>query len=487
MLGLPNKNILTLLYLALGIPFLFFYGCSSTKIDQVKRGAEYQYRPGFPELRMTSAGFLDENDDAIITVSSEIVYGSLIYKKINEAFEANAYIDIQIKNEDIDSISVMNYHYEIQISKENPNIVHSQDTYLFEKEFNVAPGNYLVTVSITDQETGKQTYRSENTFIPNPNNSVTNITNIQVLSKYAGNNPDKEHVYTPETSYDIPSSIDSLKFVFQVTNNRPDSPLTIYAKLIRFRSDTSIARPMTFSNYYPSSLPYKGIDYDKTEEISSTRRVLTEPGSVLIEFVFPALERGNYRLEVTNIGEGEKEDENTLYKARDFSIKSPNYPALMSARELAKPLYYLMTEKEYKALMKIENDDSLKKEIDRFWLSNVKNSITARNVVSLYYSRVEEANKQFSSFKEGWKTDVGMIYILFGPPWVVDMQLDEMKWSYSYNLSDPEKNFYFKTPKIKNKYYPFDNYLLLRNSAYYNVQYQQIQLWLSGQILKRSI
>tara|TARA_R110002096_G_scaffold329006_6_gene523057 strand:+ start:16698 stop:18161 length:1464 start_codon:yes stop_codon:yes gene_type:complete len=487
MLGLHQKKILTVLCLALGLPLLFFYGCSSTKIDQVKRGAGYQYRPGFPELRMTSSGLLDANDDALITISSEIVYGSLIYKKSDGFFEANASIEIQIKNTDNDSVLAMNNRYVIQIKKENPNIVHSQETYLFEKEFNVSPGNYLVTVSLTDQETGKQTYRSESTFIPNPKNSVKNITNIQILSKRAGNISDTVHAFTPETTYDIPSSIDSLKFVFQVTNNRSDSPLTIYAKLIRFRSDSSIARPMTFGNYYPSSLPYKGIDYDKVEEMSSTRRVLNEPGSVLIEFVFPALERGNYRLEVSSIADDEKEDENTLYKARDFSIKSPNYPALMSTKELAKPLFYLMTEKEYKALMKIEDDDLLKNAIDRFWLSNIKNSITARNVVSLYYARVEEANKQFSSFKEGWKTDAGMIYILFGPPWVVDVRLDEMKWSYSYNLSDPEKNFYFRTPKIKNKYYPFDNYLLLRNSAYYNTQYQQIQLWLSGQILKRSI
>ncbi len=487
MLDLHRRKILTVLCLALGIPLLLFYGCSSTKIDQVKRGASYQYRPGYPELRMSTSGFLDANDEALITVSSEIVYGSLIYKKVDNFFEANASIEIQIKNTDNDSVMVMNNRYSVQIRKENPKIVHSQDTYIFEKKFNVSPGNYLVTVSLIDLETNKQTYRTESTFIPNPKSSITNITNVQILSKQLASTSNEAPSFIPETSYDIPSSIDSLKFVFQVTNNRPDSPLTIYAKLIRFRSDTTIARPMTYGNYYPSSLPYKGIDYDKEEVMSSSRRVLNEPGSVLIEFVFPALERGNYRLEISSISDDEKVDENTLYKARDFSIKSPNYPALMSAKELAKPLYYLMTEKEYKALMEIENEDSLKRAIDRFWLSNIKNSKKAREVISLYYARVEEANKQFSNFKEGWKTDTGMIYILFGPPWVVDVRLDEMKWSYSYNPTDNEKSFYFKTPKIKNKYYPFDNYLMTRNSAYYNIQYQQIQLWLSGLILKRSI
>jgi hypothetical protein len=33
-----------------------------------------------------------------------------------------------------------------------------------------------------------------------------------------------------------------------------------------------------------------------------------------------------------------------------------------------------------------------------------------------YYARVEYANKHFSHFQEGWRTDMGMVYITFGPP-----------------------------------------------------------------------
>jgi hypothetical protein len=33
-----------------------------------------------------------------------------------------------------------------------------------------------------------------------------------------------------------------------------------------------------------------------------------------------------------------------------------------------------------------------------------------------YYARVEYANKHFSHFMEGWRTDMGMVYIMFGPP-----------------------------------------------------------------------
>jgi len=100
---------------------------------------------------------------------------------------------------------------------------------------------------------------------------------------------------------------------------------------------------------------------------------------------------------------------------------------------------------------------------------------------------VEEANKQFSNFKEGWKTDLGMIYILFGPPWYVDDSLNRMRWSYSYNRNDPDYNYLFETPKLKSEFYPYQNYLLQRNQYYFNIEYQQTQLWLTGQILRRSL
>ena len=179
----------------------------------------------------------------------------------------------------------------------------------------------------------------------------------------------------------------------------------------------------------------------------------------------------------------EDQDGEPLFKARDFSVKSLNYPSLKTPRELAAPLAYIMDSKEYEQIMEIEDDGELKKAIDRFWLKNIKNSKKAQDVISLYYERVEEANKQFAGYKEGWKTDMGMIYILFGPPWYSHKTSNRVSWSYSYNLSDFERNFHFQSSKIKNKYYPFNNYLLARSQEYHNILYRQVELWKSGNIL----
>ncbi|SMO91097.1 GWxTD domain-containing protein [Gracilimonas mengyeensis] len=455
-------------------------GCARNYYDNIDRGEGYNYRPGYPELRLAATGYVSENSNTYINVAGDIVYGSLVYSGKDDIFTADVEIEIQIIEDTEQQRAVERTTFSKTLTSQNQRVIDSQDVYSFEREFDIPAGNYIVRVGVIDKSSGQQTLRTTKTSIPDPSENTSHITEVRILTKN-NNLPDSE--FKPATTYDIQSSQDSIKFVFQVTNNNPDRPIEIESRLLKFRSDTSIARPMNFNNYSPSSLPYQGIDYDEYDVIQSSTRQLNQPGSVIIEFAFTDLERGNYRLEVI----GNEGSDNEIFKGRDFGIKSPNYPSLKTPEELARPLYYLMGRNEYKDLMAIKDPDSLKKAIDRFWLSNIQNSNMARSVISLYYERVEEANKQFSNFKEGWKTDPGMMYILFGPPWYTDIFSDEMYWSYSYNREDPEKNFYFNKTKLNSKYYPFDNFLLQRSNFYYNIQSQQIERWRTGLILNYNL
>ncbi len=480
------ENIRDKVKQTLSVPLLLlslclFASCSNSYIDEVDRSGGYQFRPGFPEVRLVTAGTVDEYTDSTrITVTGEIVYASLVFKKVGEIYRSEIVVEVQILDQTNPENIIEAKNYPITIDEESSNKVVSQEEYLVRKIYDVDPGEYIINFSVTDLSNNKQTIRTAETYIPDPNDQVSHITNIQIFSKDEtyGNN------FDPITTYDISNQADSVRFVFQVTNNKPESPITIDSRLIKFRSDTTISRPMSWPNYNNSHIAYRGILYDKYEVVSSSRRIINQPGSVSIEFIFPNLPRGNYRFEVRSDSD---DDDNELFKGRDFSVKSLNYPSLKTPEELAAPLYYLMDKKEYEEIMAIKDSKKLKRAIDRFWLKNVKNSKKAQNVISLYYERVEEANKQFASFKEGWKTDMGMIYILFGPPWYINSSLDQTIWSYSYNFNEFETNFYFRTPRIKNKFFPFDNYLLMRTQQYHSVQYQQIQMWLTGNILRDNL
>lgn len=454
--------------------------CSRTANPDISRGSSYLFIDGYPEIRATALGYLDENDEGEIRITADVVEGSLIYRNLEGVNRANIAIEINVRGTDEGSTFTNSYRRNLIVENTQPTFVTTQDAFKFERLIDVPPGNYEIVISVLDQASGKESSRSVETFIPDPGNDIVNLTTVQLHAKDNDRNTEE---FFPVTTYDVTADKDSIRFLVQVTNNRSEDPLTINSRLIRFRADTTAARPMSFTNYNPASIPYKGIDYSDFEIRESSRRVLEQPGSVMIQYNFPLPQRGNYRFEVYANRDGEEE----LFKARDFSVKSENYPTLKTPKELAEPLVYLMSDGDYEDLLSIQNPDSLKEAIDRFWLSNIRSTSRARNVISLYYERVEEANKQFSNFKEGWKTDSGMIYILFGPPWYVDTSLNTMQWSYSYDRYDSNYNFVFQRPKMRNEFYPFNNYLLNRHRSYFNLQYQQVELWLSGMILTRDM
>ena len=71
-------------------------------------------------------------------------------------------------------------------------------------------------------------------------------------------------------------------------------------------------------------------------------------------------------------------------------------------------------------------EEERRKRFEEFWEKNnpIPGAKTNRAMIE-YYSRVSYANEHFRHFIEGWKTDRGMIYIIYGPPNYVDRHPSE--------------------------------------------------------------
>ena len=107
-----------------------------------------------------------------------------------------------------------------------------------------------------------------------------------------------------------------------------------------------------------------------------------------------------------------------------------HYPKAARIDELSAPLIYLTTKDEYENL---KEDLTSKKALDRFWLSTIGDPQKARKSIKRFYKLMAEANELFSSYKEGWKTDRGMIYMVMGPPDVVQFEGQKEIWRYGQN------------------------------------------------------
>jgi GWxTD domain-containing protein len=120
-----------------------------------------------------------------------------------------------------------------------------------------------------------------------------------------------------------------------------------------------------------------------------------------------------------------------------------------------------------------------KKRIDKFWTDLGGSNERAKELIRKYYGRVLESNKQFTSYQEGWKTDRGMIYIIFGAPNRVTKRKNVEIWTYGEAANSSTTTFSFF--RIKNPFTDND-YYLERNDLFKEPWYQAVDLWRQGKI-----
>jgi GWxTD domain-containing protein len=155
----------------------------------------------------------------------------------------------------------------------------------------------------------------------------------------------------------------------------------------------------------------------------------------------------------------------------------PDYPRIKQPRQLVEPLAYLTSSVEYDEMKRSAN---LKLAVDNFWLGMTSNNMDrARELIRVYYNRAYFANYYFTTFKPGWKTDRGMIYIIYGPPQAVYRQAGVEKWIYYQNNFTTSLTFTFDFAPSP---YTMDNFVLQRSEGYDGYWRRAIDSWRNGTI-----
>ena len=114
---------------------------------------------------------------------------------------------------------------------------------------------------------------------------------------------------------------------------------------------------------------------------------------------------------------------------------------------------------------------------DKFWLKATANDKTkADDVKKEFLRRVDYTNKNFSSYKLGAFTDLGMIYIVYGEPFKIEKDGFQQNWYYSLP-NDEQIRFTFTSDQLSE--IP-NNYFLERGINYRSSYYLAVENWRNG-------
>jgi len=185
---------------------------------------------------------------------------------------------------------------------------------------------------------------------------------------------------------------------------------------------------------------------------------------------------GNFELITKNRGFYHLQTDTKNKEGLSLFVLDSSFPTISNAEDLLPPLRYITSLKEYD---KIKSNAERKKTVEEFWLKSAGSKERARDVIKAYYSRVENANFYFTSYIEGWRTDRGLIHIIFGMPNVIHKSEHSETWVYGEETNIMSLSFTFV--KVSNPFTDND-FSLNRDPIYKTSWYRSVESWRNGRV-----
>lgn len=365
--------------------------CSHAVISQDKTGNP------FPNLNMGREYFFIDPlvfyplDSSIgrLDVYIEMPLENLQFKKIGSSdnYESSVEFRIIIKDFLDQQIFTQTYNEKITQSRnEQKNVSRSTVTTL--KSYFLKSGFYKVNFTLKDKNSGNEYLKDFSVNVLDPRTEKVVASDIMLLSDYFVDDKGEQEI-TPLISGNI-GTMESFYIFSEVLNNSGEE----FTKTLNIKTYDSKDK-VVFDTIV--SVPLK------KGKNSVIQKIYTDDYTV-----------GNYKMKIFD---GIKEITGTtfVYKWGDIPI------SVKDLDEAVSQLIYIATTKELDHINNAPNEEEKLKRFVKFWKSIDPSPRTPKNEIMIeYYNRIKIANERYSHYIEGWKTDMGMVFIIYGNPSVID-------------------------------------------------------------------
>ena len=414
-------------------------GCRTTKPAVDSKDLSYLYNPLKASINPRYSVFNQSDANSLLTV--KFFQTDLFFNEANPSGVpmAQMFISVRLYNITMGRTLTDTAFYNLDIIKEP-----AREEYLYKIPLAVEKGNeYVADVKVMD----KIRQVLIQAFVPF--NTVSEFNQYNFFAR--------GHLLKNEISKPVVRQDEFLNLVYG--RGIPD---TLYISYYQQVSDIP----------YPPSM------------VLPERPMQTEPDTIIalqysdnLPLMFPA--KGIFFCTVGR-------DLNEGYTFYNFG---PDYPTMRTPEEMIEPLGYLATNDEMEVL---RGSPRQKMALDDFWLKCGGNVEKARELIRIYYTRVLYANYYFSSSREGWRTDRGMIYLLYGPPDKLYKSVDEESWGYKrpviksswgtrYNVKEDYLFFNFKK---RENMFTDNEYSLSRSETVVTFWDQAVLSWRNGIVFR---
>lgn len=414
-------------------------GCKTTQQAADPKDLSYLYNPTKSSFNPRYSVYNATDDESVVSV--KFFTTDLFFSEANPQGipKAQLLINIKVYNSSLNRQLVDTAAYNISVIKEK-----GRPEYTYDIPVKVEKGNeYIAEIRILD----RLRLSVVQSFIPFNTMSDYNRYNYRVLSHY-----DKNELFNTVLKVD-----EYVNLVYR--KKHLDSLFISYFKPLHGIPDP------------PSMiLPPKLIDY-------APEKVIALPYSDTLPMMFPR--EGVYHCSAGR----------DLADGFTFFNFGATYPAMNDPATMIEPLAYLANPDELDSMRLALKQ---KMALDNFWIGLGGNVDKARELIRIYYTRVLFSNFYFTSFTEGWRTERGMIYIIYGPPdkvyktvegenWGYRKPVIKSRWGGRYSVKD---DYLFFTFRKRDSRFTDNDFYLARNETLVTYWDKAILSWRKGVVFR---
>lgn len=283
----------------------------------------------------------------------------------------------------------------------------------------LAPGRYLLSFQVEDQQSNQSYVRELPLEVRNLNKPVA-LSDALLIQAYESGSKN----VTPRVSHQIGTDENLLRIFYEVYSARPRSVKLTY-ELIRAASGTT-----TGAENSPE------IAASKSEEGQLSGRTTQFVASLPLSEV----KAGPYILRVKM-----QDERGTLLDVSEKPIEATWTGLADHIRDLDQAIAQLQYIAKSRELQHIREGASLSERTARFmsfWKRRDPTPATERNErMEEYYYRISFANRRYGTPRDGWKTDRGYVVVSFGEPDFVE------RHPYSFGTKPYEVWYYYRLGK----------------------------------------
>jgi GWxTD domain-containing protein len=370
----------------------FLLALTLPSFAQVEMQRSYMY--ALPHFYFDALNFRADSNKSRMDFYFQIPYSELEFVKYGNEYKGSYEISLQLTDDDGNAVVE-------QIWDERPTCQSFDETNSrkilssVERQFTVPPGRYTLQVAVTDSETTR-TYQMKRPFaardyLDSPE-SMSDIMLLKGSSTSAG-----KTTIIPNVDGNVISQSDSFSVFYEIYFPRTIDSAFVTTKVLDSKKQSV---------------------YLHSEWMLARNNV----ARIVAEIPKHSIPMGVYRLDVSLHRSAVKDAPAIAEASRFFSLHYPDLPlTILNLDEAADEMLYVANGSTIDSIKDARNPVTKEKLFLDFWQKYKTNPSSKSNpIMDEYFNRVAYANEHFTHYFKGWRSDMGMIYILFGPPNSVD-------------------------------------------------------------------